>query len=256
MAPEARQRLKEAAADAGIELTSCIGLSKEFDVASADEAVRRKGVAFLKQLAESLADAGIRKLGGIIYGCWPGALPAGQTDKRPARERSVASMREAIKTAEENDVVFCVEVVNRFEQYLLNTAQEAIQYVAEVNSTHLGILLDAFHMNIEEDSFRDAIVSTGHLLLHLHVGETNRRAPGRGKMAWDEIFGALQEIGYQDAIILEPFLMPGGQIGRDISVFRDLKGTLDLDEEARRACGFIKEKLANTAKVPRQGASL
>lgn len=99
-------------------------------------------------------------------------------------------------------------------------------------------------MNIEEDSFHDAIVHAGDKLGHFHIGETNRRAPGRGKIPWDEIAGALKKINYQGAVVMEPFLMTGGEVGRDISVFRDLRDDLDLDEEARRACAFTKDILA------------
>jgi D-psicose/D-tagatose/L-ribulose 3-epimerase len=136
-----------------------------------------------------------------------------------------------------------MEVVNRFEQYMMNTAAEAVRYVTEVGSPNCTVLLDTFHMNIEEDSFRDAIRTAGKRLGHLHIGETNRRAPGRGKIPWDEVFGAVAEIGFQGSIVMEPFLQPGGEVGRDIKVFRDLRGGLNLDREARRACAFVKAKL-------------
>jgi len=63
-------------------------------------------------------------------------------------------------------------------------------------------------------------------------------------MAWDEIFGALRRIGYAGAITMEPFVMPGGEVGRDISVHRDLGDGLDLDREATRALRFVRRKLA------------
>lgn len=240
-----RQTLKQAAADAGIELTSCIGLPKEYDIASSDASVRERGIGFLKQQAEALAETGIHELGGIIYSMWPGKMPEGETDKRPFWDRSVASMREVMNTAEDQGVVMHVEVVNRFEQYLLNTAAEAVRYVEEVDSPNCTILLDTFHMNIEEDGFADSVRIAGQHLGHLHLGENNRRAPGRGNLPWAELFAATKEIGFTGSIVMEPFLMPGGEIGRDISIYRDLKGDLDLDEEARRACAFVKETLAN-----------
>ena len=103
---------------------------------------------------------------------------------------------------------FYVEVVNRFEQYLLNTCEEALDYCGRVGSSHCQILLDTFHMNIEEDSIFDAIVNAGNQLGHLHIGETNRRAPGRGRIPWDEVAGALKKIDYTGSIVMEPFLIP------------------------------------------------
>jgi D-psicose/D-tagatose/L-ribulose 3-epimerase len=238
-----RDRLRRAAEKAGIELTYCIGLPHRYDIASPDAAVRRNGIAFLKRSAEMLRYMGHRQLGGIIYSSWPGKLPFGE-EKRLYLDRSVRSMREVMKVAEDCGVFFNVEVVNRFEQFLLNTAAEAVTYVRRVGSPHCRVLLDTFHLNIEEDSIRDAIVATGAWLGHFHVGETNRRPPGRGRMPWDEIFGALRRIGYTGAITMEPFLMPGGEVGRDISVYRNLGEGLDLDREAGRALKFVRRKLA------------
>lgn len=244
MSDRERDRLKDAAKRQGIELTFCIGLTAEYDIASESAATRRRGIAFLKQQAEMLRYMEAKELGGIIYSSWPGRLPGGFKDKRPATDRSVRSMKEVIKTVEDCGVLFNVEVVNRFEQYLLNTCDEALEYVRRVGSGHLKILLDTFHMNIEEDSPYKAIVNAGDKLGHLHIGEQNRRAPGRGRIPWEEIARALRRIHYAGSIVMEPFLQPGGDVGRDISVFRDLKGGLDLDREAARACRFVRGKLA------------
>lgn len=245
MSDEERKRLSQAAASEGIQMTGCIGLTACYDIASEDSDVRREGIEFLKRQAEALGSMGIKSLGGIIYSSWPGKLPVGSTDKRPYLDRSIASMKEAVKSAEDFGVVFNVEVVNRFEQYLLNTAEEAVDYVNQVGSANCKLMLDTFHMNIEEDSFREAIVTAGDKLGHFHIGETNRRAPGRGKMPWDEIFGALTEIDYQGAVVMEPFLQPGGEVGRDISIYRDLSVGVDMDEEAARAASFVREGLAS-----------
>jgi len=243
-----RRQLRDTARGEGIELTACIGLPKEFDIASTDAFTRGHGIDYLRKQIEGLAETGIQKLGGIVYSYWPGSMPAGETDRQPYWDRSVASMKDVMRAAEDAGVVLHMEVVNRFEQFLINTAVEAVEYVKEVDSPNCSILLDTFHMNIEEDSFRDAIVTAGKHLGHMHIGETNRRAPGRGKMAWESIFSELHEIGYEGAVVMEPFLMPGGEVGRDIKVFRDLRDGLGLDDEAGRACQFVKQRLAEVGR--------
>ena len=77
---------------------------------------------------------------------------------------------------------------------------------------------------------------------HFHLGEPNRRPPGRGRMPWPEIFGALREINYQGALVMEPFLVPGGEVGRDIAVYRYLLGSDDLDGEAARSVQFVRSE--------------
>ncbi|TWU21380.1 D-psicose 3-epimerase [Bythopirellula polymerisocia] len=242
MSNSERDRLKTEAHKQGIELTYCIGLPHEYDIASEDSSVRRAGIAFLKKSAEAVKYMGSKQLGGIIYSSWPGKLP-GNKDKRAFVDRSVESMREVIKVVEDCEVFFNVEVVNRFEQYIMNTSAEAVEYVERVGSDHCKVLLDSFHLNIEEDDIHAAIVTAGDRLGHFHIGETNRRAPGRGRMPWNEIFAAIKQIGYQGAISMEPFLMPGGEVGRDISVYRDLRDGLDLDEEAGRALKFVRQEI-------------
>jgi len=248
-----RDQLKRAAECAGIELTFCIGLSQEYDIAAEDTTVRKRGIDFLKRQAEMLQYMGGRELGGIIYGAWPATLPSDCTDKRPYLERSISAMKEVMKTVEDCGVWFHIEVVNRFEQYLINTCEEALTYVELVGSEHLRILLDTFHMNIEEDSFHGAIIHAGDNLRHIHLGETNRRAPGSGRIPWYDIVTTLRQIQYSGSLVMEPFLMPGGEVGRDIKVFRDLRGDLDLDTEARRALTFMREKLNSAAGNSRQG---
>ena len=235
-----RQSLKAHADEKGLELTYCIGLPHEYDIASADKAVRDHGIAYLKQMAEAIGEMGGGKLGGIIYSSWPATMPKGETDKRPYLDRSISSMKEAIKSAEDNDVFFNVEVVNRFEQFLLNTVDEAISYVEAVGSPNAKILLDTFHMNIEEDFVGEAILKAGDKLGHLHIGENNRMPPGYGHIPWTEVGSALRQIDYQGYVVMEPFLMPGGQVGSDIKVFRDLSVGLDLDDEARKALLFMR----------------
>ena len=184
-------------------------------------------------------------LSGVSYAGW-GTPDYILDDKRPLLENSLKSMREIIKVAEDCGVTYCVEAVNRFEGCLINTAQEALDYAAEIDSPNIGVLLDTYHMNIEENSIGDAIRLVGDKLTSFHTGENNRTAPGKGHLNWDEIFGALSEIGYKNRIVCEPFVMQGGEVGRDIHVFRDLidnPSEARIDEEAKYILNFEKEML-------------
>jgi len=241
-----RDVLRGAVADAGLSLTYSIGMTADMDLASEDAGTRQKGIAFLQKVARAMKYMGGTILAGINYSSWPRKLLPGE-DKQILTDRAIKGVREAIKAAEDNDVIFCVEVVNRFEQFIMNTAAEGIAFAERVGSPNCKILLDTFHMNIEEDSLRGSIVETGDWLGHFHLGETNRRPPGRGRIPWPEIFGALREINYQGAVVMEPFLVPGGEVGRDISVYRDLLGSADLDEEAARSAQFVRSEQTRQA---------
>jgi D-psicose/D-tagatose/L-ribulose 3-epimerase len=247
MSDAERDVLKGAIADAGLSLTYSIGMTADMDLVSENTATRRKGIAFLQQVARAMKQMGGTVLAGINYSSWPRKLLPDE-DKQILTDRAIEGVREAIKAAEDNDVIFCVEVVNRFEQFIMNTAVEGIAFAERVGSPNCKILLDTFHMNIEEDSLGGSIVEAGNWLGHFHLGETNRRPPGRGRIPWPEIFGALRQINYQGAVVMEPFLLPGGEVGRDISVYRDLLGSADLDEEAARSVQFVRSEQEKSSK--------
>ena len=184
-------------------------------------------------------------LSGVNYAGW-GSPDYIVDDKSEIVEHSIESGRQVIKTAEDYDVTYCVEVVNRFEGIVMNTAKEAIEYVKQIDSDKIGILLDTYHMNIEEGSIGDAIRYVGGYLKNFHTGENNRVVPGKGHLDWDEIFGALHDIDYQGRIVSEPFVQMGGEVARDIKVWRDLVEDPSeevLDEEARFLLNFEKDMI-------------
>lgn len=221
MSDDRMREIKKAADDRGIELTYSLGLDPAYDVSSADESIRLGGIDYLKRIVEKVAFMDGKIISGVSYQGW-GVSPEIGDSKQAQVERSVASMKEIVKTAEDYGVVYCVEAVNRFEAAVINTAQEALDYINRVDSKNIGVLLDTYHMNIEETNIGDAIRLVGDKLTSFHTGENNRLAPGRGHLNWDEIFKALADIHYQGRIVSEPFVMQGGQVGQDIKVWRDL----------------------------------
>jgi len=243
MSPADRKELVGIARDSGMQLSFGIGLPVDRNVSSLDENTRRNGVAYMTKIIEAVGEIGGGMIGGTVHSCWPSTLPEGVTDKSPVLEQSFKSMRELVKIAEDWNVVLNVEVINRFEQFLLNTCEEALDYVREIGSPNCKILLDTFHLNIEEDSIGGAIRAAEGYLSALHLGETNRKPPGTGRMPWGEIKEALDAIGFKGPLVMEPFVRPGGQVGRDICVWRDLMPGANLDVEAGKALEFVRKTL-------------
>src|ERR1700726_4043507 len=192
MSDKERDALKGAAQNAGLSLTYSIGLKDDMDLASEDAAVRKNGIAFLQDVARAMKYLDGTIMAGINYSSWPRKL-APDEDKRVLTDRAIEGVREAIKTAEDCGVIFCVEVVNRFEQFMMNTAAEGIAFAKRVGSPNCKILLDTFHMNIEEDSLRGSILESKDWLGHFHLGEPNRRPASGGRVPWaDAVAGDLR----------------------------------------------------------------
>ncbi len=239
--------IKKYADERGIELSYSLGLNPKYDVSSKDKETRAGGVEYLSNIVRKIAVMEGELFSGVTYAGWgvPNYI-INPEDKKEMLERSVDSMQKVMKVAEEYGVTVCAEAVNRFESPLINTAAEAIQYADLVNSKNIGIHLDTYHMNIEENSIGDAIRLVGARLRHFHTGENNRTAPGRGHLNWDEIFSALSEIGYKKNIVSEPFVIMGGEVGLDIRTWRDLVADTSeaaIDAEAKYLLDFEKAML-------------
>jgi D-psicose/D-tagatose/L-ribulose 3-epimerase len=234
--------LKNCAKDNNIILTSGIGLPAKYNTSSTNETVRQRGIAFLKKIIDIMDKIDSRVLGGTIHAYWPVDFNK-PFDKKAERKQAIKSMKEIADYASCCGIMLGLEAVNRFEQYLINDAAEAVALAKDINKENVKVMLDSFHMNIEEDSFRDAIIKTGSLLGHFHVGETNRKVPGKGKTPWKEIGKALNDISYNGYVVMEPFVKTGGQVGKDIRVWRDLSDNASpakMDEDLVQSLKFLK----------------
>ncbi len=232
--------IKRVADGVGIEMTYSLGLDPTYDISSPDSAIRKGGLAYLTNIMKLIGKMDGRLLSGVSYAGW--GVPADK-DKTVRLSYSISSMQDLAKIASELGITYGIEAVNRFEGILINTAAEARVYVKAVNHPNVGILLDTYHMNIEESNIGDAIRTAGDLLVGFHVGENNRTCPGRGHLDWNEIAKALREVNYSGRIVAEPFLMKGGEVGDAIYLWRDLiddKRGAALDAEAARMLSVMR----------------
>ncbi len=237
--------VRQCAKDNGIALTAGIGPSKEKNLSSPDPLVRKAANEFFRETLENVAKIDVHVIGGALYTYWPIDYSK-PVDKAGDRARGIEGIRGIADFANDLGINLCLEVLNRFENHVLNTAAEGVSFVQEVDKPNVKVMLDTFHMNIEEDSMGGAIRSAGALLGHFHTGECNRKVPGRGRMPWREIGEALRDINYAGAVVMEPFVKMGGTIGSDIKVWRDLSQGADaaqMDQDAKDALIFSRYML-------------
>lgn len=233
------QNLKSELDHVGL-LASCgTGLSPETDITSPDPDVRATGMAHLLVCLRGAAQLGSPLLGGLTYAPW-GVFPDGDWSRR--RAQCVASLKQAAEVAEQLNVTLCLEVVNRFEGYLLNTVEQGLALLEDVGHPAVKLHLDTFHMNIEEDDLPNAIMLAGEQLGHLHCVANNRKAPGRGHIDWAGVRGALQAINYQGYLVAESFVNPAGEVGRGMYIWRRMADALDAN--AQEIARFLREEVA------------
>ena len=220
------------------------GFGPEYDLDSFDESVRQAGVQNSITLLKAMARIGAKNFSGINYAPWCKFDTA--FEKAKATEMAAKSLREIGKACADYDFSWNMEVVNRFEGYLLNIADEAIALCDMVDSPHINILLDTFHGMIEEDDLAEAIRKVGKARLgHYHMGSNNRRPPRPGFLPWQDIVNALKDIGYDRCVSFEPLVRTGGTVALEGgNVWRPMLADNDdeaaLDREIIQAREFIQ----------------
>lgn len=251
MSAEECRRFDDKLQEYGMIATLNGGLDAANDISSDSAKVRRTGIEYCKSVLEKMAELGISVWSGCNYSEWL-RCPKPENDAQEEKKRALAycadSMREIIKTAEDVNVDYCFEVLNRFEQFLFNTSAEAVAFAETVGSPNAKILLDTYHMNIEENIPADAIAYAGarNRLGHFHVGESNRRIPGVGasEMKWDSIARAINISQYKGAIVMEPFVLASAHNAKRTRVWRDLCGSKSIEQliaDAKKGGQFMRD---------------
>jgi D-psicose/D-tagatose/L-ribulose 3-epimerase len=159
----------------------------------------------------------------------------------------VEAIRELCDHAAAAGIPIGVEVVNRYETNLLNTARQALAFVEEVGADNLSVHLDTFHMHIEEDGYAAAIEACGSRLGYVHVGESHRGPLGTGSVDFPEVFAALGRVGYQGTVTFESFssAVASPALTTALCIWRELwDDPMALALAARR---FIEEQQAAAA---------
>jgi D-psicose/D-tagatose/L-ribulose 3-epimerase len=221
---------------AELDVTSSLGLDWDNDLSSDDPAVSARGEALLTKVIDCNAALGSKYVVGVIYSAL-GKYPRPATPR--GRANCVAALQRLARRAADSGITLGLEVVNRYETNLLNTATQALAFVGEVGAPNLGVHLDTYHMNIEEDDFDEPVRLCGDKLVYVHIGESHRGYLGSGNVDFTTLFRALAETGYDGPIAFESFsttvLAP--ELSNRLGVWRDLWD--DNRDLARHAKEFI-----------------
>lgn len=226
----------------GLGVSTCVAMGPDRDLIHPDPAIRENGAEYIRQAVDVSQTVGSPNLVGPIYSA------VGRTWQATAEERAhdldvlVGTLKELAAYAADHGVKFGIEPLNRFETSFVNLSAQAVEIVDRVDNPACGIMLDTFHMNIEEKSLGDAIRAAGPRLIHLHSCENDRGAPGSGNVAWDEVAQALKDINYDGPVVIESFTADVKSIAKAAAIWRPLANS--QDELASDGLAFLKAKLA------------
>lgn len=220
----------------GLERTTCCVLPRHANLVSADAATRAQGVAFLKKCVDRTADLGARLICGPLYAGLGVMTGSRRTEKE--WNWAVKGLRAAAARAQKRNVCLCLEPLNRFETYFLNTLEDAARLVHEVGAPNVKIHFDTFHSNIEEQHPAAALRAVAQHLGHVHISENDRGIPGTGHNDWKGILKALKEIRYDGWLTIESFAQPEPALAAAAAIWRDLAAS--GDDLAREGLRFTR----------------
>ncbi|TIP01163.1 MAG: sugar phosphate isomerase/epimerase [Mesorhizobium sp.] len=227
-------RLAKSIADLGLGVAISIGLPADGDISSPDKAVAARGVEILNRTVALTRDLGGQKVGGIL------STSHGLETEAPTRDqwnRSAGTLAQVAETAKAAGVTLNLEIVNRFESNLLNTAAQGLAFIEDTGSDNIFLHLDTFHMNIEEADVGLAIRHAAKKIGYVHIGESHRGFLGTGSIDFAAIFDALTAIGYSDDLSFESFSseIVDENLSRKTAIWRNLwTDNMELARHARR----------------------
>ena len=230
-------RTRRALADNALGATVCAVIVKG-SLISPQRRERQAALDFLYEVLEVGKAFGAECVAGPLYS------PVGQLVGRGRNEAEwkyeIEGLRKVADRAEALDIRLGLEPINRFETYFLNTTEDALKLVKQVNSPKLGVHYDTFHANIEE---KDPVAALRKVprkwLAHVHVCENDRGIPGTGHVPWADTIKALSDVGYYGWITIESFVPAIKELARAASIWRPL--AKDGDELASKGLRFLRQ---------------
>lgn len=228
--------------DHGLDAACSLGLAPDADVSSQDPAVVARGRDLLAKAVDTAAELGASDLCGVLYSRLA-KYPAPLSTR--AREHVVESMRWLGERAAGCGLRVNLEVVNRYETNVANTAADMLTLIAD-SGVDLGVHLDSYHANIEENGLRDPVLTSAAegRLRYVHVGESHRGYLGSGNVDFDAFCAALREVEYRGPVVFESFssAVVHPILSNTLSVWRNL--WTDGEDLAAHARTFLLERLS------------
>lgn len=231
----------------GVVLAARVNLQR--NLSAADKDAHRAGIDYLKYTVDCAIGLGATIVGGPLTGnplVFAGRPPhpVAEDERLARKHRCVEGLQEAGDYAASAGVTLAVEPLNRFESDVLCTTQQAVELLDAVDHPGVRMMLDTFHMHMEESSIAEAILLAGERVAHFQANENHRGFPGTGATDWVSVCRALHQIGYTGPISLEPFRRRDDRFGVPFAQWR----APHEDESDRLAASvaFMKSHLTLT----------
>lgn len=219
--------VKQALDEFGLKPVICGAFGTSRDLTNDDVSFHQTSFDYIEACLEIGYELGASFFGGPMYSAVGKARLVSPEQKKIEWERAVTNLTKVCNMAKERGQLIAIEPLNRFESDLVNKAEDALALIKQINHPTAKVMLDCFHMNIEEPDLEQAIKLAGDDLIHLQVSENYRGTPGTGQTRWAELKKGLEFINYQGIVSIESFTPDVKELAGAVCIWKPLVPSQD-----------------------------
>ena len=230
--------VRKALKDNGLEVSVCGAFGPTKDLTHEDPKVHRQCFDYLERCFELCNALEVKFLAGPMYSAVGKARMVSQEQRKKEWDLAVNNLQKVCVMADANALSIALEPLNRFESDMVNTAEDVMRMVNDINHKSARVLLDGFHMTIEEQNIREAFNTVGDKLIHVQVSENHRGIPGTGLTPWQDFKLGLSDIDYKGAVVIESFTPEIKELAAAVCIWKTMAKS--QDEFAQKGLEFLK----------------
>ena len=221
------KKVREALLEYDLKPVICGAFGTNRDLTHDDPSFHQVSFKYIESCLDICKDLDAGFLCGPMYSAVGKARPVSSEQKKIEWERAVVNLRKVCGMAAERGLEIALEPLNRFESDLINTTEDVMSLIGDIDHPAAKVLLDSFHMNIEEPNIEKAILMAGEKLIHVQVSENYRGTPGTGQTRWDAFFRGLTAIRYQGTVSIESFTPDIKELAGAVCIWHPLAESQD-----------------------------
>jgi len=226
--------VKKALADQELKGIICGAFGPSRDLTHDDPAFHQTCFTYLDSCLEIASELGAGFVAGPMYSAVGKARLVAPEQRKVEWDLAVSNLRKVCRRAGEFGLDLAIETLNRFETDLINTSEDLMRLIGDINEPQAKAVLDGFHLNIEEPDLESAIRRVGDKLIHVQVSENYRGTPGTGQTNWAAWKRGLEAIDYRGTISIESFTPQVKELAGAVCIWKPLVPSQD---------GFAKDGL-------------
>jgi D-psicose/D-tagatose/L-ribulose 3-epimerase len=240
-------KVKQALATYGLKAVVCGAFGPTRDLTNEDPAIHANCFKYVEACMDLCVLWDTKFFAGPMYSAVGKARMLPPEQRKQEWDLAVKNLKIVCEMAASRGLDIALEPLNRFESDLVNTAEDVVRLINDIDHPSAKILLDGFHMNIEEPSLEAAIKLAGDKLIHVQVADNYRGTPGTGQTNWNAYKTALEEINYKGVISIESFTPQNKELAQAVCIWHPLAES--QDKFAIDGLAFLKQWAAEPAKI-------